>query len=284
MPPEPIGRLVALPAGRVHVREDGPPGGRPIVLVHGYLGSLHWFAEMTSLLSDTFRVVRLDLLGHGCSDAAAHMDGRSQGHMVAELLEALDLREAVLVGHSFGNDATLGAATRSDRVAALVVISQAPDYSYARFPPGDRLLAIPLVGRLFRHSPASLIERAVRMTFSPVFRPPRSLLRLAVTDSRAMHPRVHREVIITRRRQLAERPLDAQLAETGLPAVAILGRQDRFYDAEKTRSRYAAAGADVTVLEDTGHCANVERPAVVVELVRDLANRNASPAPPMEPA
>ena len=50
--------------GRVRVAEDGPAGGPPIVLLHGLSGSLNWYDRVVPLLADTFRLVRIDLLGH----------------------------------------------------------------------------------------------------------------------------------------------------------------------------------------------------------------------------
>ena len=61
------GRLVSVDGRNIHVREDGPTGAPPIVLVHGFLCSMRWFERLTPLLAGDFRLVRTDLLGHGCS-------------------------------------------------------------------------------------------------------------------------------------------------------------------------------------------------------------------------
>ena len=69
------GKILELAGGEVQVTEDGPAkGGRgnpPIVLLHCYACSLHWWDRMVPLLARDHRVIRLDLLGHGGSEKPA---------------------------------------------------------------------------------------------------------------------------------------------------------------------------------------------------------------------
>jgi hypothetical protein len=41
-----IGRIIDLPGGDLQVREDGSRAARPIVLLHGFASSLHWWQEV----------------------------------------------------------------------------------------------------------------------------------------------------------------------------------------------------------------------------------------------
>ncbi|HSV39851.1 MAG TPA: alpha/beta hydrolase [Nocardioidaceae bacterium] len=267
-----IGRMVRVAAGNVHVREDGPVSGRPVVLVHGMLGSIHWYDAVAAALSDTFRVVRLDLLGHGRSDRARRVDGRAQARMLVALLEALDLEDAVVVGHSFGNDATVGAAALSPRVTAVVIVGQGPDHSEVKMPPVTLVLRTPVLGALaHRLTPAWVQRLVLRPMFAPTYRPTSEFMAQAFRDHKAMAAAGHRAVIVDRTRQLGERPLDAQLRERPLPTLAVLGRHDCFYNADNARRRYEAAGARVVVLEDSGHNVNVEKPLELAALIREFA-------------
>ena len=55
---------------RLHVREWGEPGGPPILFIHGWSQShLCWKLQYESFLAQEFRLVALDLRGHGMSDA-----------------------------------------------------------------------------------------------------------------------------------------------------------------------------------------------------------------------
>ena len=83
------------------VERDGP--GPVVVLIHG-LGSTHdTWRGVLDLLPEHYRVVAPDLPGHGDS-AAGHGDhsvGAAAG-TVRDLMAALDIRRATLIGHSFG--------------------------------------------------------------------------------------------------------------------------------------------------------------------------------------
>ena len=62
------GRIIDLPGGNIHVREEGRTGARAVVLIHGWSASSHWFDRLTPLLEGNYRVISVDLLGHGGSE------------------------------------------------------------------------------------------------------------------------------------------------------------------------------------------------------------------------
>jgi pimeloyl-ACP methyl ester carboxylesterase len=99
--------------------------GPDLVLIHGLTGNLAiWFLKIVPLLRRHFRVLTYDLRGHGYSDMPP--TGYTTDDMandLKELLEALDIRRPVLVGHSYGADAALSLALQHpemvDRVVAI---------------------------------------------------------------------------------------------------------------------------------------------------------------------
>src|SRR3954454_1951852 len=77
---------------RLHVREWGPHGGTPIVLIHGISQSHQcWTRQYDSALVDEFRLVAYDLRGHGMSeapdDAASYTDGRTWADDLAAVID-----------------------------------------------------------------------------------------------------------------------------------------------------------------------------------------------------
>ena len=236
----------------LHVREDGPPDAPVVLLVHGFSGSARSYDRLVPLLAEDYRVVRVDLRGHGSTGGHTGLDALSQASAVAEVLAALGCPAVTAVGHSFGADVVLALAERTDLVARVAVIGQAPDYSYATFPPGHGLL--PWVGGPLRFLASSPLLRR----FGPV------------ADFAVTSPAMDRCVLVDRRRVLAARPLDVQLRELGLPALVILGARDSLYDSAKTAARYAAAGARVEVVADAGHSVASTRPAEVALLLKDF--------------
>lgn len=91
----------------LHVREWGNPDGAPIVFIHGWSGShLVWKKQYQSALAEEFRLVALDLRGHGMSDRPPepghYADSRLWADDVAAVIEELRLSQPVLVGWSYG--------------------------------------------------------------------------------------------------------------------------------------------------------------------------------------
>ncbi|OOC01174.1 alpha/beta hydrolase [Amycolatopsis azurea DSM 43854] len=268
----PSGDILDVNGVPVHVRQDG--AGTPLLLLHGYCGSVHWFDRLTLGLSAAHHVIRVDLLGHGCTGGSSGLDPVSQARVLAGVLESLGVENVLVAGHSFGADVALALAEISPRVKALVVIGQAPDYSYASFPPGSPVL-LPLASALVRLvANRRWVRLASRFRRQRWFDDPLQDL----VDHAATAPAMARVVLVDRARRLAFRPLDAQVAALGLPCLVILGRRDRFYDCDKTFARYSAVGARVEVVEGAGHSPFLERPGEVARLLREFSlHAQASP-------
>ncbi|NJP05666.1 MAG: alpha/beta fold hydrolase [Chloroflexaceae bacterium] len=103
--------------------------GRPFVLLHGNTMTAASQEKLARRFIDEYRVVCVDLLGHGRSARPLHLFSRDyfrlQGEAVADLLTGLFANEQVIVfGMSAGGVAALNAACHcQDRIAALVIDS-----------------------------------------------------------------------------------------------------------------------------------------------------------------
>lgn len=98
--------------------------GPDMVFIHGLAANrAFWFMRIARLFSDSFRVTLYDLRGHGSSELPPH--GYTARHMAADLeglLDHLNVKQATLVGHSYGGViALLFAASYPKRVSRLVV-------------------------------------------------------------------------------------------------------------------------------------------------------------------
>jgi len=268
-----IGDLVRVDGHDVHVRQDGPEGAPAVVLVHGFSCSMHWFERMTADLARGNRVIRVDLLGHGCSGAGAALDAGTQARAMAGALDHLQVADATVAGHSFGADVALAMGRRTDQVGRVVVLGQAPDYDCSSFPSITFLPALSALAAFLHRLTMPWLARCLgRIGFGidDGWDDPQQV----ALDRAAMNPGMYRAVMTDRRARLAEVPLDMQARDLGIPVLAILGGRDRLYPSAPTAARYRAAGAEVVVIEDAGHSVNVERPAEVAELIRDFVGRH----------
>ncbi|MDN3521117.1 alpha/beta fold hydrolase [Halomonas ramblicola] len=92
---------------RLHVREWGNTAGIPILFIHGWSGShLAWRHQYEGSLADEFRLVAMDLRGHGMSDVPLEADHYTDAQLwaddIAAIIGELHLDRPVLVGWSYG--------------------------------------------------------------------------------------------------------------------------------------------------------------------------------------
>ncbi|CAL9630221.1 alpha/beta fold hydrolase [Streptomyces werraensis] len=114
----------------IFYKDWGPRDGQPLVFHHGWpLSSDDWDAQMLFFLQHGYRVIAHDRRGHGRSDQTAgghEMDTYAAD--VAALTDALDLRDAVHIGHSTGGGevARYVARAKPGRVAKAVLAGAVP--------------------------------------------------------------------------------------------------------------------------------------------------------------
>lgn len=113
---------------QLHVAEAGNPQGRPILFIHGFSQCwIAWSRQMNSELAGDYRLVGMDLRGHGLSDKPrdAYDNSKLWADDVKAVIESLTLKNPVLCGWSYG---------------ALVILDYIRHYSE------DRLGGIHFVG------------------------------------------------------------------------------------------------------------------------------------------
>src|SRR5476649_1131959 len=99
--------------------------GTPVVLLHGFPLSGAIWHEQQKQLAEQYRVIVPDLRGHGRSPAPAGVyDMDLLARDVLALLDALQIQQAVIMGHSMGGYVTLAAwRIAADRFLALGLIA-----------------------------------------------------------------------------------------------------------------------------------------------------------------
>ncbi|MFC5067281.1 alpha/beta fold hydrolase [Flaviflagellibacter deserti] len=122
--------VTAKDSVQVFYKDWGPKTAQPIVFHHGWpLSSDDWDAQMLYFLGKGYRVVAHDRRGHGRSSQVS--DGHDMDHYaadVAAVVEHLDLRDTIHIGHSTGGGEAARYVARhgKGRVAKLVLIGAVP--------------------------------------------------------------------------------------------------------------------------------------------------------------
>lgn len=132
----PASQWLALSSGgRLHFRDEGQADGLPVVLVHGSSASLHTFEPWVAMLGDQYRMITLDLPGHGLTGRVPDDHYSSVAYIAAvrELATHLGIDRFVLGGNSMGGGVSWRyALAHPEQVLALVLIDASPPYGWRR--------------------------------------------------------------------------------------------------------------------------------------------------------
>ncbi|MBV8430019.1 MAG: alpha/beta hydrolase [Solirubrobacterales bacterium] len=274
----------------LHAEAFGPRDGLPIVLAHGWTESLqYWIYQIRDLSERGFRVIAYDLRGHGESDGAARDDysierfGEDLEAVLAEVVPAG--RAAVVAGHSLGAMAIAAWAEHHEvkpRVAAAALINTGVGDLVAE----QLLVPVPSVAQALNRTVAVhgfLGSRAPLPRFSTplaaaalryiAFGPAATPAQVAFFERMliACPPDVRAQVGLA----LSELELHEALPQLTVPTIVIAGDQDRLTPPGHARriAEMLPQLQRLTVLEDTGHMAPLERHAAVTRALVELAHQ-----------
>src|SRR5215218_4937081 len=260
--------------GPLHHLVEGPladVGGGRVVLVHGFTQTLGSWEPVAARLAARWRVVRVDLPGHGGSGGVRVGFAEAAG-LVGEAGGA-----GVYCGYSLGGRLCLRLALdRPDLVRGLVLVGASPGIAdpdaRARRRAADEALAAGierdgvaafldrwLAGPLFASLPAEAAGRAERLANTA-------------------------EGLASALRRLgpgAQAPLWDRLGALRPPTLLVAGAKDAKFTATARRMADAAGGhARVALVPGAGHAVPLERPAELAALVEELldATRPGRPA------
>jgi pimeloyl-ACP methyl ester carboxylesterase len=228
-----------------------------VVFVHGAGGThQHWLYQVRDLAQAP--TYALDLPGHGRSEGPGRDSIPAYGDWLVAFLDAAELEQVVLVGHSMGGGIALDVALRyPDRLAGLGLIAT-----------GARLRVAPAILSGIQENKEGAVRLICRAAFGP--EAPDEMERLG-------------------RRQMGAIPADVlhgdfaacdafdvmdQLNRIEAPTLVLCGTQDRL-----TPTKYAfylrdgIAGATLTLVEGAGHMVMVEQPTAVVRSLTDFLER-----------
>jgi len=136
-------RFVTVSGINLHYTQQGD--GSPLVLIHGFGGSIYTWRSLMPLLAQRHTVYALDLPGFGLSDKPSRGDYSMAGQaaMVLGFLDALHIPSPTLAGHSMGGVIASYAAVRAlERIHKLILIE--PGFYHGGAPAILRYLIFPL--------------------------------------------------------------------------------------------------------------------------------------------
>jgi esterase len=243
--------------------------GRPLVILHGLLGSARNWTALAKQLGESARVFALDLRNHGRSPWAEAMSFNAMAGDVAAFIEHHGLRPATVIGHSLGGKVAMRLAlSRPSLVDRLVVVDVAPV--------------------AYRHSFAGYIEALSRIDLSALRRRSEAdqalaeaipdpgirsfLLQNLVQSDARFSWRINLAALADNMSDLMGFPIEPAAAYRGPTLFLAGGRSDYIGPEHDALIAQLFPQARHAVIEDAGHWVHAERPAEFLAQLQAFAN------------
>jgi cis-3-alkyl-4-acyloxetan-2-one decarboxylase len=266
----------------IHYVDEGPRDAAPLLFAHGNpTWSYLWRRQIADLSAQGHRCLAFDHMGFGRSDKPPHLSVytlRAHVDNAIALVDALDLRDVVLVAHDWGGPIGLGAVLeRRDRLRALVLMNTWAWELPSFLPPFIREFRteglgeiLALGGNLFVESiPGGMARRDIDPVMMEAYRAP-----FPDYWSRAGMLAFQREIPLTERDRSARLmgSIHERLPELDVPVLLVWGLRDRVFQPvflEQWRELFPAART--VELDDAGHFLVEDRPGAVTEAIAEFA-------------
>lgn len=260
-----MGNFFHLDSGRIFYTDNGK--GLPVVLIHGYLETSAIWEEFADGLADRFRVIAVDLPGHGKSDIFREVHSMDlMADVVHELLIGLETGPVFMIGHSMGGYVTMAFVEKyPDMLRAYSLFHSHP------FPDSPeaitrRQMEIKLVrsgnkDKMFPESASKLFAESNLERFSN-----------AVIRSKEIAADVPAEGIIAALKGMMERPSRAEVIEkVKIPCLWIFGVQDNHINFDKMLARIKLpSNVRVEIFQNSGHMGFIEEKDRAFDLITEF--------------
>ena len=231
--------------GNVGIAWESHGEGYPILLSHGYASTQQMWQGQIELLAQRYRLITWDMRGHGLSDSPDDPAEYSEAKTVQDmalLLDAADVRQAVIGGLSLGGYMSLGFYhAHPDRVRALMLFDTGPGYRKDEARAEWNVMADRRASA-FEEQGLAAVGRSAEVLVATH----RSAAGLAKA-ARGMLAQFDDHVM-------------RLLPDIAVPTLVLVGSEDKPFHGG---SQYMAAkipGAEYVVVPDAGHSANIDQP------------------------
>jgi len=272
----------------LHARVDGD--GPPVLVLHGFTGSGESTSELAAGLRDRWRVVRLDLVGHGESDAphaAAEYTMERCVDQVAAALDSLGIGSAHVIGYSMGGRTALAlAAWRPERVRSAILVGASAGLADAAARAERRRADEALAVRIEQDGLDRFVEHWMSL---PLFATQHRIGADALARARAQRLRNRPHGLANSLRGMgtgAQPPLHEALRGIRVPVRLVVGELDAKFAAIADELAASIPDAEVNAIPDAGHACHVEAPRAFLRIARrflEEVEHGAAKAAPTHP-
>ena len=236
----------------IHYWTGGKANAPLVVFTHGATIDHHEWDATLPLVGDRFRILTWDMRGHGLS-RPAHFDLADAVADLLALLDQLEVREAILVGHSLGGNLHQEFAYHhGDRVKSLVMLDCT--WNFMQLSKSDQfwLKAADPIFKLYPYK--TLIEQSVSV--SAISKDARALMRKAM-QTMSKDEFVH---VLMNSTQCLRYDPNYKITK---PLLLMMADQEATGNIRKAMPLWAKhEGVDLVIIPNAKHAANLDQPEI----------------------
>ena len=226
--------------------------GTAIVLLHGFLENKKMWQEYVTFFSENYRVITIDLLGHGQSDCLGYVHSMEENaNAVHEVLEHLHIQKAIIVGHSMGGYVGLAfAELHPNKIQKLVLLN-----STSKEDSAEKKLNRTRAIKAVKQNYVTFVSLAIANLFSENNRT-RLAAEIEKVKAEALQTPLQ-GIIASLEGMKIRKDRESLLKQNLVTALLILGRKDPVLNYDETISQIENTSAELVSFED-GHMSQIE--------------------------
>jgi 2-succinyl-6-hydroxy-2,4-cyclohexadiene-1-carboxylate synthase len=263
--------MTRLQVNGISLNVESAGAGRPLVLLHGFTGSTKSWGPHLPALTQEWRLIAVDVIGHGRSDAPVDWQRYRMEHCVEDLLallDALGIDRFDLLGYSMGARVALHlAAAAEERIGALILESGTPGLADAAERQARIAADEALAGGIDREGLVTFIDRWEQV---PLFASQANLPAEVRAHLRAQRLESDPVGLAHSLRGMGtgrQEPLWDRLPSLQVPALLLAGTLDTKFCGLAEQMAALLPLATVQIVPNSGHTIHLEQPAAFQQAV-----------------
>lgn len=247
--------------------------GRAVVLLHGFLGATKSWGAVKESLSRQFKVICIDLPGHGQSDCFGYVHSMElMAQAVKAVMDHLRLKKYVLIGHSMGGYTSLAFAELFPDFVRGLCLFHSTSYADSEQKKNERSKAIKIV----KQNHAIYVRATIDNLFNT-----KNLkhLKKEILLTQQIARKTSKQGILATLEGMKNRPSrDVILHFANYPILFIIGKYDNILPMQSLLDQAQIARyKDVLLLEKSGHMGFLEEPDTCIKYLKRFIRHSFAP-------
>jgi|SRR5690625_516149 len=249
--------------------------GEPLVLLHGFTGSHQTWEECIKTWENDYKVISLDLPGHGRTKIQSIRTMRMFCTDLNYFLKELTIDKAHILGYSMGGRVALSFAIQyPEKVRTLMLESASPGLKTAKERMERQRQDAILAEQILKNGIVRFVNDWENIPLFETQKQLKPVIREKIRQERlSQSPQGLADAL--RYMGTGTQPSNwGKLQELLMPVLLIVGRFDEKFIQTNQRMQQGVRDAELRIIEQAGHCIHVEQPEKFVKMVMEFMEEN----------